>query len=118
MSSSDLLSIALRFNEKINEQDSDGLANLMTDDHKFIDNEGNVTKGKEAMKEGWSNFFKQYPDYRNEFTCVTTINGNVVVMVGYSKCSYKRLHGPNIWTAKIRRAKVAEWRVYWLNERQ
>jgi hypothetical protein len=88
----------------------------MTGDHEFIDNLGDVTKGKDVMKEGWRDFFKKYPDYRNIFTCVT-IQNNVVVMVGYSTCSCKTLDGPNIWTAKIRGGRVSEWRVYWLGQR-
>jgi predicted SnoaL-like aldol condensation-catalyzing enzyme len=88
----------------------------MTHDHTFIDNAGNVTKGRDAMKEGWKEFFKKYPDYRNTLTCVT-VQDNVVVMVGYSTCSYKPLDGPNIWTAKISRKEVSEWRVHWLNQR-
>lgn len=107
---------ALRFNERINQRDLEGLAGLMTDDHTFIDNSGEVTRGKPVMKEGWREFFKKYPDYRNKFTCVA-IQSNVVVMVGYSTCSYKPLDGPNVWTAKIRGGRVSEWRVYWLNQR-
>jgi uncharacterized protein (TIGR02246 family) len=116
MESSELMSTALKFSEKINQQDLEGLAGLMTDDHTFIDSGGNITKGKDAMKEGWREFFKKYPDYRNKFTCVA-IQNNVVVMVGYSACYYKPLDGPNIWTAKIRGGRVSEWRVYWLNQR-
>ena len=107
---------ALRFNEKINKQDPEGLAELMTDDHTFIDSTGNVTKGKNAMKEGWREFFKKYPDYRNKFTSVT-VQDNIVVMIGYSTCSIKQLDGPNIWTAKIRGERVSEWKVSWLNKR-
>ena len=116
MDSSKLMSIALKFNEKINQQDLEGLAELMTDDHTFIYNSGEITKGKDVMKEGWRKFFEKYPDYQNIFTCVTTQN-NVVVMVGYSTCSYKPLDGPNIWTAKVRNGRVSEWRVYWLDKR-
>jgi ketosteroid isomerase-like protein len=107
---------ALRFNERINERDAEGLAKMMTDDHTFIDSGGNITKGKDAMKKDWSDFFKKYPDYRNTLTCVT-VQSDVVVMVGYSTCSNKLLDGPNIWTAKIRGKKVSEWRVQWLNQR-
>ena len=116
MGSSKLMLTALRFNEKINQQDPAGLAELMTDDHKFIDSTGNVTKGKNAMKEGWREFFKKYPDYRNKFTSVT-VQDNIVVMVGYSTCSIKQLDGPNIWTAKIRGERVSEWKVSWLNKK-
>ena len=108
---------ALKFNEKINLQDLEGLAGLMTEDHTFIDNSGEVTKGKDIMKEGWRQFFKRHPDYQNTFTSAV-VQDNVVVMVGYSTCSYGPLAGPNIWTAKVHDGLVSEWRVYWLNQRQ
>jgi ketosteroid isomerase-like protein len=107
---------ALRFNEKINQQDLEGLAELMTDDHTFVDGGGNITKGKSVMKDGWKEFFKKYPDYRNKFTSVI-VQDNIVVMVGYSTCSFKTLDGPNVWTARIRGGRVSEWRVSWLNKR-
>jgi ketosteroid isomerase-like protein len=116
MDSFDIMVVALKFNEKINERNLEGLAELMTDDHTFIDNSGEITRGKDVMKEGWRKFFESYPDYRNVFTSVTVQN-EVVVMVGYSTCSYKRLDGPNIWTAKVRGGRVSEWRVYWLDQR-
>jgi len=119
MDSSKLMLTALRFNERINQQDLEGLAELMTDDHTLIviaNNKGETTKGKNVVKEGWREFFKKYPDYRNTFTCVT-IQDNVAVMVGYSKCSYKPLDGPNVWTAKMRGGRISEWRVCWLDER-
>jgi len=116
MDSFDVMMVALRFNEKINERDLEGLAERMTDDHTFIDNSGDVTRGKDAMKEGWREFFQHYPDYRNIFTSVTVEN-DVAVMVGYSTCSYKPLDGPSLWIAKVRAGHVSEWRVYWLDQR-
>jgi ketosteroid isomerase-like protein len=116
MNPSDLMLTALKFNEKINHQDLEGLTELMTEDHTFINSEGEATKGKNAMKESWKEFFKKYPDYKNIFTSVTTQN-NVVIMVGYSTCSYKPLSGPNIWTAKVRGKRVSEWRVCWLDRK-
>lgn len=59
MESSELMPTALKFSEKINQQDVEGLAGLMTDDHTFIDSGCNITKGKDAMKEGWREFFKE-----------------------------------------------------------
>ena len=116
MDSFDLMSVALRFNEKINERDLEGLAELMSEDHAFVDNDNTVTKGKDVMKKGWEQFFKAYPDCRNVFTSVT-VQDEVVVMVGYSKCSFKPLDGPNVWTARIRDGRIQEWRVVWLNQR-
>jgi ketosteroid isomerase-like protein len=114
MDSFDIMMAALRFNEKINQRDLEGLVQLMTDDHTFIDNSGSVNGN---MKEGWRQFFKNYPDYRNIFTSVT-VKDNVAVMIGYSTCSKEpKLNGPSMWTAKVRDEHVSEWRVYWLNKR-
>lgn len=115
MDSLKLMSVALKFNEKINSRDLEGLAELMTDDHTFVDSDEVVTKGKAVMKEVWREFFKRYPDYQNIFTCVTT-QSNIVVMVGYSTCSFKPLNGPNVWTAKVRGRRLCEWRVIKLDK--
>jgi len=117
MKPQEMMAIALRFNEKINERDLEGLARLMTDDHTFVDSDNNATKGKKTMLKGWKEFFRAYPDYKNTFTCITT-QDNIVIMTGYSTCSYKPLNGPSIWTAKIHGKRVSEWRVIWLNPRQ
>jgi hypothetical protein len=42
MNTKDPKLIALQFNDCINNQDLEGLSLLMTDDHAFIDREGNV----------------------------------------------------------------------------
>jgi ketosteroid isomerase-like protein len=120
MDSSKLILAAVKFNDRINQRDLEGLAELMTDDHTLVviaNNKGETTKGKTIVKEGWREFFKKYPDYRNIFTGVT-IQNNIVVLVGYSSCSFKLLDGPNMWTAKIRGERISEWRVSWLDERE
>jgi len=104
-------SIALRFNERINARDLTRLAEMMTEDHTFIDIPGKVHEGRDTMIMGWFNFFKSYPDYRNNFTHIT-LQRNKVIMIGFSECSYAPLDGPAIWTAEIRDGLVAEWRVY------
>jgi ketosteroid isomerase-like protein len=116
MESLDILNAAVKFNEKINQRDLDGLAEMMTEDHAFIDSEGTVTRGKQVMRDDWAKFFEQFPDYKNIFNTVTVQN-DVAVMVGYSVCSEKKLSGPNIWTAKAVGKRISEWRVYWLDKR-
>jgi hypothetical protein len=114
MDAFDVIMVALRFNEAINERNLEGLLELMTEDHTFIDNWGDVDTN---MKDGWRQFFATYPDYRNVFTSVTVID-NVVVMLGYSTCSKEpRLNGPSMWTARVRGERVSEWRVCWLDSR-
>jgi ketosteroid isomerase-like protein len=111
MRDTDLISVALRFNERINARDLTGLGEMMTEDHVFIDIPGEVHEGRPLMVSGWFDFFKTYPDYRNNLTHIEVIDG-VVVMVGFSECSHNPLDGPSIWTAKIRDGLVAKWRVY------
>ncbi|WP_455142670.1 nuclear transport factor 2 family protein [Candidatus Hodarchaeum mangrovi] len=53
----------LLFNEAINNRNIQALANLMTDDHKFIDRKNEVTSPKQAMVQGWKYFFKNFPGY-------------------------------------------------------
>lgn len=62
MNSFNIINTALKFNEKINQRDIEGLAKLMTDDHTFIDNAGTVTKGKALMIKGWTDFFSNFPN--------------------------------------------------------
>jgi ketosteroid isomerase-like protein len=92
MQKSKLRSITLKFNERINARDLTGLAELMTEDHTFIDIPGEVTVGRDKMILGWLNFFKTYPDYRNNFTHIE-VQGTKVIMIGFSECSYEPLDG-------------------------
>jgi GNAT superfamily N-acetyltransferase/ketosteroid isomerase-like protein len=107
----DPVSLVMRFNDCINDQDADGLHALMTEDHKFIDSSGDVDCGREEMTQGWRDFFKSFPDYRNLFSCVEA-RDDFVVILGRSVCKYEPLHGPAIWTAKVRDGLMSEWRVY------
>ena len=111
MKYSDPKTVALLFNEYINNQDLENLAELMTEDHTFVSVSGKTEKGRELMKDAWVEFFRLYPDYRNIFSRVES-RGNCVIMVGHSECSEESLDGPALWTAIIKDDHVAEWRVY------
>jgi hypothetical protein len=101
--------IALLFNECINNQDIEGLINLMTADHIFIDRDGNISKD---MNNGWKRFFKECPTYKNFFTRIDS-RGNIVIILGYAIWSNESLEEDHsIWTAKIRDNLVAEWIIY------
>jgi ketosteroid isomerase-like protein len=104
-------SVAVAFNDSINNHDLDGLAALMTADHTFIDTEGGVVAGKRDCLDAWRGFFESFPDYRNVFTSLE-VRGDLVTIVGYSACAEPSLAGPALWTAKIRDGRVVEWRVY------
>lgn len=111
MNSRDPKLIALQFNECINNQDMSGLTRLMTEDHAFIDRDGKTHQPRQVMVDGWRDFFKMFPEYRNTFTRVES-SDNLVIILGYAYWSEKQTYDPAIWTASIVNDLVREWRVY------
>jgi ketosteroid isomerase-like protein len=102
----------LSFNDAITRQDLTSLGQLMTDDHVFIDSDNNVFSGRKPVLDAWSGFFDAFPDYRNVWTSLISAD-DLLIAIGRSVCaSEPGLDGPAIWTAKTRRGRVAEWRVY------
>jgi hypothetical protein len=103
--------IALQFNECISNQDLDGLARLMTDDHAFVDSDGTVHQPKQVMLDNWKQFFKMFPNYRNTFARIRS-KDNLVIMLGYAFWTEEQAYDPAIWTATIVDDLVREWRIY------
>lgn len=117
-------SVAHAFVRAINRQNVDALAELMTEEHRFIDSMGNVSEGREKMRSSWARYFAMVPDFTvaiEEIFC----DGPVVVMLGVAQGTYStdgQLKPENRWAtpaafrAFIQEQKVAEWRVYCDNE--
>ena len=107
------------FIEAINEHNVDKICSLMTDDHTFVDSQGNEVVGKEKMRAGWIGYFHWFPDYKIEITKVF-LDGNTVGAFGFAsgtfqasadkKESYWRL--PASWKATIKNGKIHLWQVY------
>jgi len=110
MTTGDPTSVAIRFNDHINDRDLGGLASLMTDDHVFVDPDGAAVSGRAACIDAWRGFFAAFPDYRNVFASLTA-NGDTVTITGHSVCTEPALAGPAVWTATIRGGSVARWQV-------
>lgn len=109
MKTIDPKTIVLQFNDCINNRDIDGLAHLMMEDHVFIDTQKNHICGKQNCLSVWKEFFNLFPDYKNTFKTIVSMDYDVVKINGFARCSDKRLEGLFIWTAKIKNNKVAEW---------
>jgi ketosteroid isomerase-like protein len=112
--------VAHAFVRAINSQDVNGLSELMTDRHRFVDSLGNVVEGHEKMQAGWAAYFLMVPDYRISLE-ETYQDGPVVVMIGVAEGTYAphgELKPENRWKtpaalrAVIENGKVSEWRVY------
>lgn len=122
-------SVALAFVAQINTGDPDRVADLMTEDHLFIDTAGDRVQGKEQMRTAWRAYYNLFPDYQVVITD-TGVKDELVILRGYSSgtlSAYGRqvlqradgsvpgeadFQGPAIWTASIRAGKVARWQVY------
>jgi hypothetical protein len=129
------------FVNAINEHDIDGICSLMTDDHKFIDAQGNEVSGKDKMKNGWIAYFLWFPDYRIEITDifeqresakfvygagrklkkVDIVGHNFIALFGFASGTYQGLKTdddrdfwrlPASWKATLEGGKIKLWQVY------
>ena len=103
--------IVRQFNDCINNKDLDGLTKLMTIDHTFIDRDLTETKTKKVMAKNWGKFFEMFPEYKNTFTRIESTQ-NVVTIIGYAFWSKGQPSDHVIWTAKISKNLIKEWRIY------
>lgn len=112
--------VILTFLERINQHDVDGLVNLMSEDHVFIDSLGNRFQGRENLKAGWHSYFRMCPDYKVSHEEILA-HGNIVAVFGSAGGTIaakselepgNRWRIPAAWMATVRNGQVAEWRVY------
>jgi ketosteroid isomerase-like protein len=113
-----------RFVDRINGRDVEGIAALMTADHRFVDSLGSATVGQEVMREGWRQYFQMVPDYHINITR-TFADGAEVALIGSAGGTYSRegrlnpadgWQTPAAWRVVVRDGLVAEWHVYADNE--
>ncbi len=115
------LKVVLDFIESINSADIDGLYNLMSTDHVFVDSRGNKMVGNDNMKSAWTAYFDLFPDYKIEITD-TLQNDSIVVLLGYASGTYisnnKNVDNTNhwkipaSWKAIVVDEKIKHWQVY------
>jgi ketosteroid isomerase-like protein len=112
--------LVLRFLEKINQHDVEGLAALLSEDHVFVDSLGNRFQGRETLRAGWKSYFTMCPDYHVSHEEIFA-KGNVVAAFGLAGGTISaqgqlkaenRWRIPAAWMAVVRNGQLAEWRVY------
>ena len=112
--------ILLSFLDRINDHDAEGLANLMTDDHVFIDSLGRAVRGRIEMRRAWQGYFQLFPDYRIVYDEIFE-RGGVFAVLGKASGTYSakgemleenHWEIPAAWRALVRNDRMAEWRVY------
>jgi ketosteroid isomerase-like protein len=109
----DDIETVLEFLNRINQGDVDKLAELMTEDHVFVDSLGNQVRGREKMRGGWRGYFTMCPDYWVSHEEVFR-NANMVAVFGAAggTISGKQWRTPAAWLAVVQKGGVKEWRVY------
>ena len=111
----------LAFIDCINAHDVEGLAELMSDDHTFIDAHGNQVSGKEKMSAGWRGYFEWFPDYYIEVNDVfegdVSDRGQTFALFGFAGGSFKGKQSecwrlPAGWKASVIDGRVTLWQVF------
>ena len=111
----------LAFIDRINAHDVDGLGELMSADHRFIDALGNEVQGREKMIAGWRGYFEWFPDYRIEVGEVlageASAGEQTFAMFGFAGGSFKGNSDaswriPAAWKAMVKDGRIALWQVY------
>ena len=112
------------FLDRINRHDVGRLAELMTEDHTFIDSLGHAVSGREEMRAAWSAYFDFCPDYSVAAERILA-DGNVVaafgsaggtIAAGGKLAPENRWRIPAAWLAIVKDGRVREWRVYCENK--
>ena len=112
--------IVQTFNNAINEGNVELLSSLMTEDHTFIDASGAAHSGVKEMTEGWKEFFRMFPDYKNNFESILQ-DGSLVVAIGTAYGTYNgnrglvpenRIEWTAAWKAIVENDKIKLWQVY------
>lgn len=110
----------LAFLDRINQRDVDKLAELMTQDHVFIDSLGQAVVGREEMRRGWRGYFAFCPDYWVSHE-ETLTSGRLVAVFGAAGGTIaadgklppeNRWRTSAAWLAVVENGLVKQWRVY------
>ncbi|HZP61455.1 MAG TPA: nuclear transport factor 2 family protein [Opitutaceae bacterium] len=112
--------VVTAFIAAINRHDVAALADLMSEDHTFIDSRGGRVSGRQEMIAGWKAYFAMFPDYQILVDARLNQNGTVAVF-GSVSGTYNGKRGlvpknriamPAAWKANVADGKVKLWQVY------
>jgi ketosteroid isomerase-like protein len=110
----------LHFLDRINQRDVDKLAELMTEDHIFMDSLGQSVRGRDKMRAGWEGYYAFCPDDWVSHEEILQ-NGNLVAVFGSAGGTIaakgelppeNKWRTPAAWLAVVDKGLVKEWRVY------
>ena len=119
MTEHDPKEIVQKFISAINSGDVDSIHTLMTDDHRFIDADGEITDTKEKMNNSWQRFFKIVSGYNIKFERIISENNRVALNGEASGTFFDNEEVlpinswmvPASWFAVVEDDKIKEWRL-------
>jgi len=80
MNQKNTVDVAVKFIEKINRRDINGLLGIMSPDHKAFDEGGEVTAGSEKAMKMIADYITQWPDFQIHINDVYLNNENVIII--------------------------------------
>jgi len=103
----------LEFLSRINQRDAGRLAELMTEDHVFVDSLGRAHRGRENMRTRWQIYHAMCPDYWVSHDWIAG-DGPVVAVFGAAGGTMEGVvwRTPAAWRAVVEGGLVREWQVY------
>ncbi|HXN64854.1 MAG TPA: nuclear transport factor 2 family protein [Candidatus Acidoferrales bacterium] len=110
----------LQFLDRINQRDVNKLAELMSEDHRFVDSLGQTVQGRDKMRAGWQGYFTFCPDYWVSHEEIFE-DGNRVAVFGSAGGTIavsgnllpeNKWRANTAWLAVVENGLVKEWRVY------
>jgi len=105
--------IIVAFIGAINRHDATAIADLMSEDHTFIDSMGGAVSGRKEMAAAWTAYFTMFPDFEIHVDTLLADNGTVAAF-GSVSGTYNGKRGlvpenriamPAAWKAKVRTAR-------------
>lgn len=117
---SDEINVVEAFIAAINRRSSPEIADLMTEDHTFVDSAGGAVFGRDKTVAGWDTYFRMFPDYTIRAECILRDKGLVAVF-GSAAGTYKgkrgcvpenRIEMPAAWRAVVENGRVKVWQVF------
>ena len=106
--------------ERINQRSPEKLAELMTDDHVFVDSLGHSIRGREKMHQAWRSYYEFCPDYWVSHEEIFQDGDRVAIFgsAGGTIADRGKLLPENkwqtsaAWFALVAKSQIKEWRVY------
>lgn len=116
----DATETALAFVAAINAGRVDRMAELLAENHTFVDSDGTAISGRETIRQSWTKYFETIPDYRIDVE-ETFHRESTVVLLGTAAGTFARTGAldpanrwtvPAAWRIVVENGRIAVWQLY------